>query len=278
MPSRPDRRPELRPFPAGRRIVTGAIRAGRPMALMHGLIDVDITVALRRLRAWDPPLSVAAYVVACVAHAAALHPDVHVYRNWRGRVVLTPNVDVAILVERQTSDGPVPVGHVIRGADTRGVEDVSREIRSVQVEPSRDIGDRRLDQFSAVARVPGMAALFFRLARRSVRMHAISGTVAVSALGALGGGSGHGIGVPTVLSLNVTVGGMSRRPRVVDGDIRPRDVLDLTISADHNVVDGAPAARFAASLRELMESAELLPDAEPATDARTGAAGPKGES
>jgi pyruvate/2-oxoglutarate dehydrogenase complex dihydrolipoamide acyltransferase (E2) component len=268
-----EHQPELRPFPAGRRIVTGAIRAGRRMALMHGLIDVDVTAALDRLRAWDPPLSVSAYVVACVVRAAALHPDVHVYRNWRGRLVLTSEVDVAILVERQTLNGPVPVGHVIRGADTRSVEDVSKEIRSVQAEPSRDIGNRRLDQLSAVARVPGMAALFFRLARRSVRLHDISGTVAVSALGALGGGSGHGIGVPTVLSLNVTVGGMSERPRVVDGEIQPRNVLDLTISADHNVVDGAPAARFAASLRELMESAELLPVAEPTPAATPGAAG-----
>lgn len=230
------------------------------MALMHGLIDVDVTVALRRLRAWDPPLSVAAYVVACVARAAAMHPDVHAYRNWRGRLVLTQNVDVAILVERQTPSGAVPVGHVIREAHTRSVEDVSEEIRSVQEEPSLGIGNRRFDQFSTVARVPGAAALFFRLARRSVRMHQMSGTVAVSPLGALGGGNGHGIGVPTVLSLNVTVGGMSERPRVVDGAIRPRDVLDLTISADHNVVDGAPAARFAASLRDLIESAELLPD------------------
>lgn len=230
------------------------------MALMHGLIDVDITVALRRLRAWDPPLSVAAYVVTCVARAAAMHPEVHVYRTWSGRLVLTSDVDVAILVERQTPSGPVPVGHVIRGADARSVEDVSIEIRSVQAAPSRDISDHRFDQLSAITRIPGVASLFFRLARRSVRLHGMSGTVTVSSLGALGGGGGFGIGVPTVLSLNVTVGGMSERPRVVDDEIRRRDVLDLTISVDHNVVDGAPAARFVASLRELMESADLLPE------------------
>ena len=33
----------------------------------------------------------------------------------------------------------------------------------------------------------------------------------------------------------------------------PRLVLDLTISVDHAVVDGAPAARFAATLAELIE-------------------------
>lgn len=51
---------------------------------------------------------------------------------------------------------------------------------------------------------------------------------------------------------------MSPRPRVVNGDIIVRDVLDLTVSIDHNVVDGAPATRFGAALREIMESAPVL--------------------
>jgi pyruvate/2-oxoglutarate dehydrogenase complex dihydrolipoamide acyltransferase (E2) component len=35
-------------------------------------------------------------------------------------------------------------------------------------------------------------------------------------------------------------------------------VLDLTVAIHHNVVDGAPAVRFAAQFRELMESAVAL--------------------
>jgi pyruvate/2-oxoglutarate dehydrogenase complex dihydrolipoamide acyltransferase (E2) component len=58
--------------------------------------------------------------------------------------------------------------------------------------------------------------------------------------------------------LGLVVGGISSRPRVVDGRIEMRDVLDLTITIDHNVVDGAPAARFGAELRRLIEGAELL--------------------
>lgn len=35
-------------------------------------------------------------------------------------------------------------------------------------------------------------------------------------------------------------------------------MLDLTVAVDHNVVDGAPAARFAAELRNLIETAAVL--------------------
>jgi pyruvate/2-oxoglutarate dehydrogenase complex dihydrolipoamide acyltransferase (E2) component len=72
------------------------------------------------------------------------------------------------------------------------------------------------------------------------------------------GGDGFGIGFPTVLTLSVLVGGLSERPRVVDGKVQIRQVLDLTITVDHNVVDGAPAARFVADMRRLIETAEVL--------------------
>ncbi len=41
---------------------------------------------------------------------------------------------------------------------------------------------------------------------------------------------------PPRLGIEVIVGGMSRRPRVVDGQVAIRDVLDLTLAIDHNVV------------------------------------------
>lgn len=47
-------------------------------------------------------------------------------------------------------------------------------------------------------------------------------------------------------------------PSVVDGRLEARKVLELTVSIDHNVVDGAPAARLGAELRRLIETASPL--------------------
>ena len=52
----------------------------------------------------------------------------------------------------------------------------------------------------------------------------------------------------------MTVGGISEKPGVVDGQIAIRDYLSLTISFDHDMIDGAPAARFTQRLKELIES------------------------
>jgi len=47
----------------------------------------------------------------------------------------------------------------------------------------------------------------------------------------------------------------------VDGQMRVRDYLSLTVSFDHNMIDGAPAARFTQRLQQLIESGYGLPDA-----------------
>jgi pyruvate/2-oxoglutarate dehydrogenase complex dihydrolipoamide acyltransferase (E2) component len=72
-------------------------------------------------------------------------------------------------------------------------------------------------------------------------------------------GEGGGWAVsPTNYTLQVTVGGISEKPRVVDGEIATRELLDLTVTFDHDVVDGAPATRFAQRLGELVEDARGL--------------------
>jgi pyruvate/2-oxoglutarate dehydrogenase complex dihydrolipoamide acyltransferase (E2) component len=79
----------------------------------------------------------------------------------------------------------------------------------------------------------------------------------VTAVGMFGRGGGWGIPVSN-FTLTVTVGGIVKKPGVFDGEIAIREYLDLTLSIDHDIVDGAPAARFVQRFRELLESGEEL--------------------
>ncbi|WP_379762532.1 2-oxo acid dehydrogenase subunit E2 [Halorubellus litoreus] len=64
---------------------------------------------------------------------------------------------------------------------------------------------------------------------------------------------------PSNYTVQVAVGGVAEKPRYVDGELEPRDVLSLTVTVDHDVVDGADAARFADRFVELVEDAHGLP-------------------
>ncbi len=99
---------------------------------------------------------------------------------------------------------------------------------------------------------------FYWFALRVPRLsREISTPVLVTAVGMFGRGPGWGIPMAN-FTLTVTLGGISEKPAVVNGEITPRELLDMTISIDHDVVDGAPAARFVGRFRQLIEASDGL--------------------
>jgi pyruvate/2-oxoglutarate dehydrogenase complex dihydrolipoamide acyltransferase (E2) component len=88
-------------------------------------------------------------------------------------------------------------------------------------------------------------------------MKKIPGTVCITAAGMFGKGSGWGLPI-SGYTLTLTVGGIGPRiERRGDGN-ETREYLCLTLSFNHEIVDGAPAARFARRLRQLIEAGHGL--------------------
>jgi pyruvate/2-oxoglutarate dehydrogenase complex dihydrolipoamide acyltransferase (E2) component len=248
-----------RPSPR-RRGTVDYMRAAGQRSNVHGLVEVDVTEARRRIRAVEAEtgeqVSFTAFVVSCLASALEDHPELNAYRDWRGRVHVFDDVDVNVLVETTIRGERLGVPHVVRDASERTLRSIHDEIRAAQ------------DSTDPTA-LPRLAELAFRLpgfVRRLVwrlpqwfprRWKGMAGTVAVTSVGMFGEGGGWAVS-PTNYTLQVTVGGISEKPRVVDGDLVTREFLSLTVTFDHDVVDGAPAARFVQRLRELLADAHGL--------------------
>jgi pyruvate/2-oxoglutarate dehydrogenase complex dihydrolipoamide acyltransferase (E2) component len=66
------------------------------------------------------------------------------------------------------------------------------------------------------------------------------------------GHAGWGISSGTHM-LDLVIGGIVPKLVKVDGQIETHQMLCVTIIFDHDVIDGAPAARFARRLVELIE-------------------------
>jgi len=254
---------EVRPFPRGRGEIIDALEVGVRRHMVHALLELDVTRARRLIREHEASaaekLSFTAFVVASLARAIDANRRLHAYRDWRGRLVLFDDVDVVTLVESQRDAVAVP--HVVRAANRKTVREVHDEIRRIQAEPGASAQRSgflvRLSAFT-----PGfLRRLFFRALRRNPHwLKRTAGTTLVTAVGMFGGGAGWAVGIVPLHTLCLTVGGITRKPGLVDGRIEPREYLALTASIDHDVVDGAPAARFARHLRELVEGAEVLQD------------------
>ena len=268
----------LRPFPRDRHDILDALEVGVRRHVVHALLELDVTRARRIIRECaertGERLSFTAFLVASLARAIDQDRLLHAYRDWRGRLVLFDEVDVVTLVEPEA--GAVAIPHVIRSANRRTVGEIHGEIRRIQSEPAAS--PQRAGTLARLsAFTPGvLRRLFFRLLRRSPRwMKRSAGTALVTSVGMFGTGAGWALGIVPLHTLALTVGGIAVRPGLAEGRVEPREVLSLTVSFDHDIVDGAPAARFAKRLRDLVEGAGPLAGYGGA-DRAGGAGGPSG--
>lgn len=256
---------EIKRFPRARRLIVDATRVGKKRSMIHGLIDVDITDA-RRLIAdhterTGEKLSFTAFVIACVGRAVSRNRMVHARRDLLGRLVIFDDVDITTFVELpRAGGGSFPVPHVVRAANHRSPWEIHREIRAVQEAGIDGLPLSVKALVGTFVMLPGpMRRTAFRALLRSPElMRRICGTVSVTAVGMFGRRGGHGIAAPSMFGLEVVLGGIETRPAWLDERVVPRQFLDMTVSFDHDIVDGAPAARFVRELRALMQQGATL--------------------
>lgn len=250
------------PVPRMRQVYVDTLHLGHSKHTIHALLEVDVTVP-RRLIAQHKArtgetLSFTAFVLGCLGHAIEHNPYMHALRTWRNRLVLFDEVDITTMIEVQAGDERFPLPHIIRAVNKRPFADLHAEIRGHQVARQRQPNPyERLIPLYTLVRGSLRRLLWKALLRSPHRTKQYFGTAILTSVGMFGQGAGWGIMMP-LYTLGVTVGSIVERPVLIDGRVEGREHLCLTLSIDHDIVDGAPAARFAQHLKELLENGHGL--------------------
>jgi pyruvate/2-oxoglutarate dehydrogenase complex dihydrolipoamide acyltransferase (E2) component len=203
-------------------------------------------------------LSFTAFLATCLGKAVDEHKAVQASRKGSKHLILFDEVDVFTWIERDVAGQKQIMPHIIRAANQKTFREIHHEIRAAQVQ---DVA-KAVERYQVFQFLPTLLLRFFLwVSRRYPQLQKkYGGTVGLTAVGMFGKGAGWGI--PIAGALMITMGGIGEKPGVVDGQIAIREYLSLTISFDHDMIDGAPAARFTERLKELIESGFGLLDQE----------------
>lgn len=247
------------PLSFNRRMVGISASVTGKRNLIHSITEVDITLPREKIRSYkamhgESP-SFTAYLVCCLARVLAKHPEMNAFRRGN-KLILLADVTVSVLVERIIKGESVPEPVGIKEAQKKTYRQIHEEIREAQEQEQERLGS--LSKMTWVRFIPNcLMRTFFRLASGHIGMNIRYGVSCITAVGMFGKHAGWFIphGAATVL---LTVGSIIRRP-VMDGDtIENREHLCLSLSFDHAIVDGAPAARFTTELMETIREGEVL--------------------
>lgn len=222
-PAGPSRRTPLSPM---RRII--AQRMAESMySAPHYYVTVEVDMAAAaafRSAMTTLKLSYNDLVMRATARALQKWPQVNV--RWAGDAVEeVADINLGFAVALPTG----LIVPVVRRAQDKSVQDISRECREL-TEKART-GKLLPDDYQG-------------------------NTFTISNLG------GFGVDHFTAIinqpdSAILAVGQIKERVVVIDGGIHVRPVMKLTLSSDHRVIDGALAAQFMGTLKEILETADF---------------------
>ena len=186
-------------------------------------VDMDNAIAARKAINADEGVKVSFNDMVIKAVAAALRKHPKVNADWMGDAIRYNNhihVGVAVAVE----DGLVVP--VVKFTDTKGISQIGAEIK--------DLASRARDKKILPEEMQG-------------------GTFAVSNLGMYGIEDFTSIINPPNGCI-LSVGQIKQTPVVKNGEIVPGNVMKLSLSCDHRVVDGAVGSAFLQTLKDLLEN------------------------
>lgn len=209
------------PFKGRRRMIArkmSAAKARVPHALLVDEADVSGLLAERaKMREVGERegvrITILPFIMKAVAGALLRHPALNASLDEdREEIVLKKKIDIGMAVD--ADDGLVVP--VVRNADAKSVIELAREI----------------ERLSEAARGGSLAPVDLA-----------GGTFTISSVGSIGGLFSYPIiNVPeaAILAAHKIV----TRPVVRDGEIVPREMMYLSLSFDHRIVDGGEATRF----------------------------------
>ena len=253
----------VEPYPRNRLLMVDGGQIGRQKHTIHGLVEFDITRARETLRQHKvqtgEALSFSAFFLSCLGKAIDLDKQMHAYRNWHNQLITFDEVDVNMLFEVEVDGKKTIRPHILKRVNKKSVREIHEEIRAFQNEHESAPESKFIEWF---VRMPGIFRRLFLwfLFKNPQLVKDYYGTVLVTSVGMFGTGNGWGIPVSNH-TLQITLGGIGEKPGVVDHQIEVRKYLSITVSFDHDVVDGAPAARFMQRLKKLIESGYGLDEA-----------------
>ena len=190
-------------------------------------VDVENLISLRQNinQTLDEKISFNDIIIKAVAFSLRKHPNINV--SWsEDNIILNENINIGVAIA--VDEGLlVPV---IKNADKNSILDISNKIK--------DFAERSRN--------------------KKINLEELSGnTFTVSNLGMFGIDEFTAIINPPDACI-LAIGAIKQKPIVKNNEIAIGNIMKVTLSSDHRLVDGAEGAKFLKTLKTVLESPFLM--------------------
>lgn len=258
----------VKPFSRFRRNIALITKEGWRKHKIHEIIEVDVTNGKNLIKRYKESsgqhISFTGWIIKCAGQALSEHKEMNAYRKGN-KVYYFDDVDVPIPIERTINDEKIPMAYILRQVTEKSLNDISSEIKQAMFYETDDNKQLIGKKYSLLERFAFSAPMFFKkilvviVRRRPLLKKKYMGALGVTAVGMKGRVPGWIIPMGGTTTILMVLAGIVKKPVVINNDIQIRDMLHVTITVDHDLIDGGPLARFTDRFIELVEQGFSIP-------------------
>ena len=243
----------LLPYPKLRNFILDVMAEGRRKHTINLLFEADLKPIRQQITALDERVSMTAFIAHALAATVDEDKTMHAYRTGKSKRVVFDDVDLAIMVERDIDGDSMPISAIVRGANRKNTVEVNRELQAAKTAELGQSGPlSALEKTFFELPTPLRKLIWFVIRHDPYLFKQVAGTVGVTAMGMHAAGPAVLIPI-TPMTLTLSIGAISTRVVLEHGVPVERDILQMNLGADHDLIDGAPLMRFAERFKQKLQ-------------------------
>lgn len=231
---------------------------------MYALLELDVTDIRQRLRSQRKEgrnVSFFGFLLGAIAKTLDENRELNHIRCGK-RIYYIDEVDISTAIELKLDGVLIPRLYVVRNGAKKTVEEITMEIENAKKSWKESGSTSEEDKWALkgiklASVLPRWLFQFIirRFANDPLKIKQRFGTTYVASVSGFSDASGfiipyfEGQNRPLAFAIGTIV----KKPGVVGSEIRIREYLNMTIMINHDLVDGAPAARFVNRLKQRIE-------------------------
>ena len=231
---------------------------------MYAQIEIDVTDIRKKLRFQrQNGRNVSFYGFLLCAIAGTINENKELnHIRCRNKIYCFDEVDIDTAIELNLGGVPVPRKFIVRDAARKSMEEITLEIENAKkrwkesgIAGEDDRWALRWIKFATIMPKWLYKIVVRQFEKKPFKIKQRFGTTYVASVSGFADVSGFII--PYIEGRNrplaFAVGSLAKKPGIINSEIKIREYLSMTVQINHDLVDGAPAARFVNRLKQRIE-------------------------
>ena len=233
---------------------------------VSALLEFDVTDSrkkLRELRKSGVNISFNAWLIKVISIVLMQHKEAAAFLYSKRKLMIFNDINISILVEKMIDGKKVPIPLLIEKTNEKSALEINSEIIKAQKKglTKQDIvlNQKPTRSENLYYSLPGvLRRTVWRIMLKNPKFvfHKM-GNAVITSVGMMGLINGWFIH-KSIHPISFGIGSIIKKPVVINNQITIREILNMTILFDHDVMDGAPMVRLLNDFNKYVEGGEQI--------------------